>query len=458
MGGIFSNKDSKDTNKFNENGMIAGDVESGLSVRPQMQQIESNTDNEINDNDKEQRCCPNTSKSNNNNNNNNNFNNNGTESEALIDKSNETEIKKLKRQINELKAGIKDRDTKVSNLENDVKRWKDRVTNLSNDLRMTSDDKYKKLLNENIKLQENLDEIYGGVPDSSEFPDIEYIKKRFDNTKKQSHNNLYTLLFDELEEYYDASSGSNESKDDGEISVEVYQVLYRLVFECYDEMMEYKDEKIKKIIENLESETKYVTKDTKDKIWLIVQPLLQHEWSIFVKNKYSNSNFKPKNRKKQKKKEPKVDVEIMNKHIDDIYKKIIEKFPFINDVLEFSQQKAKIEESFKKYISECCQICWLMILQKPGLLFYPDKFKADEINGSSDDISKDIMYSAKKFNQKFHEPDGMEESNIDINYEIQYYTWPSLIKKPKIKNGKHVLISRTKIYVPEPDYSDDDNN
>ena len=99
-----------------------------------------------------------------------------------------------------------------------------------------------------------------------------------------------------------------------------------------------------------------------------------------------------------------------------------------------------------------------MILQKPGLLFYPDKFKADEITGSSEIMSNDIVYNIKQFNPKIHEPDSNEELDIDSNYNIQYYTWPSLIKKPKINNKKCVMISKSKIYVPETDYSDDDNN
>ena len=151
----------------------------------------------------------------------------------------------------------------------------------------------------------------------------------------------------ELDLYYTGSNNSKyEIKDEDEISIEVYQVLYELVFLCYDKMMKYKDAKIERIVNNLKKETVNITDDTKDKIWLIVQPLLQQEWSIFVNNnyrksnnKYNNSSFKSKNRKKQIKQEPKVDVAIMTKHIDDIYKKIKEKFSFINDVLEFSPEK-----------------------------------------------------------------------------------------------------------------------
>ena len=192
MGQFLSKIGSKDTDASNENGIIAVDVESG---RPQMQQIDSNTDVDRNDNDKDipntkPRCCPS------NNNNNNNNNDDDAESQRFLDSqhendsTNDSEIRELKATINDLKKAIKDKDTQIDDLKNDVKDWQDRLKTLSNESGMTSDDKYKKLLKENMALQQNLDEIYGGVPDSNGFPDIESIKKRFENTKKQSHTNV----------------------------------------------------------------------------------------------------------------------------------------------------------------------------------------------------------------------------------------------------------------------------
>lgn len=120
---------------------------------------------------------------------------------------------------------------------------------------------------------------------------------------------------------------------------------------------------------------------------ILLQSIIQNEWKQFINTKN----------------------EKMNKYILDIYKETTNNKK-VNNIKD-------IEDTFKSYIIECCEICWIMVLRRPKLIFYPKTFEETKNDNK--------IFQMNQFDNKYHKTDLDEDL---IPKKIHYCIWPAIIK------------------------------
>eukprot|EP00483_Globobulimina_turgida_P009782 UN09801 len=89
----------------------------------------------------------------------------------------------------------------------------------------------------------------------------------------------------------------------------------------------------------------------------MIHPQLQQQWEEYLYNEMENVYG--------------INVYDKNKVIDDIFVSICGENKYKN----WRFLGNKFEKGMKDYIFKCCEICWIMILTKPELTFYPSSFR-----------------------------------------------------------------------------------
>ena len=94
-------------------------------------------------------------------------------------------IEELKQEFN---VNLTDKDIEID-------KWKQRCKILSiNSNGLTVDDKYKKLINGNHQLRNSLSDVMS-TPGDTKFPELQYIKKLYQNIKRQYHKNVCYIIY-----------------------------------------------------------------------------------------------------------------------------------------------------------------------------------------------------------------------------------------------------------------------
>ena len=140
----------------------------------------------------------------------------------------------------------------------------------------------------------------------------------------------------------------------------------------------------------------------------MIYPQLQQQWEHYLKSKMENQH--------------QIDLPDIGTVVDGVYNLVIDKEPYSS--LQFPN-----DIPLKTYIKECAEICWIMILMKPELSFYPTSFRA-----IYDDEKEDYQYDETE------KHDLREGSKTENGAKIIYFAVPTILKRnPEDKETVRVL-------------------
>lgn len=140
----------------------------------------------------------------------------------------------------------------------------------------------------------------------------------------------------------------------------------------------------------------------------MIHPQLQEQWEFYFKSKMENQY--------------QIDISDIDTVVDGLYNLSVSEEPY-------SSWKFLNENKLKKYIKECAEICWIMILMKPELSFHPAAFRA-----IYDDQKEDHRYDEKE------KHDLWEGSKTKNGAKTIYFSVPAISQRHLVDKEKSLQV------------------
>lgn len=339
--------------------------------------------------------------------------------------------------------------------------------------------KYKKLKTTNLDLQKKVMKLVAPASDKSDLPTMEDIRQDFDKLRKQTANNLFNDLTDEITDQFG-------SADDEVVDRAAREVLFVSLLATYHRIRKFKRDKYEGVFNDFASIFDIKKAEEKEKLqetmYMVTRPYFQNHYKKFSKHQFM-----------QGVKEKDNDMDAV---IDEIYEAVKAHYPDYG-----FWKKKSYEKRIKKYIGQTCELCWIMVLNTPQLYFYPPVFSKEDGDTSKklhDELAeqmdpekntdrsrskkkkkkkgpyrvkeeqemdaivkqhKDNPFDCTTFDDKFHEifnvgvdDEDEEGAGAPSDYngkKIAYCGWPSLVRKPLLTSEKHTQITKTFAYTSD---------
>merc|ERR1712217_98303 len=146
-------------------------------------------------------------------------------------------------------------------------------------------------------------------------------------------------------------------------------------------------------------------------IGTMIHPLLQQQWDHYLKAKMENQYG--------------IEIQEIDTVINALYQSIIKMEAYSS----WGFLKNTYHRQLKSYISKCAEICWIMLLMKPELSFYPNSFRA-----IYDDETGDDQYDESK------KHDLWTGSKTKNGAKIIYFSIPSISQPHLLQKDKSLQI------------------
>lgn len=146
-------------------------------------------------------------------------------------------------------------------------------------------------------------------------------------------------------------------------------------------------------------------------IGTMIHPQLQQQWDHYFRSKMENQYD--------------IDIADIDTVINALYQCIIKK----EEYSSWGFLKNTYHRQLKSCILKCAEICWIMILMKPELSFYPHSFRA-----LYDDEKEDHQYDESK------KHDLWTGSKTKNGAKIVYFSVPAISQKHLLQKDKSLQI------------------
>jgi len=197
--------------------------------------------------------------------------------------------------------------------------------------------------------------------------------------RQQTLDNLHGAIADELAEKYEdlddgdeSDSDSAESKGDGDgdgdgdaetktkfdllIDRAASEFLFVVLMESMEAMKARKSKICRVIAKQLHVEDNE-RQSAEQMIATMIHPQLQQRWEHYLRSEMEN-NFE-------------IEVTTIEPVVDAIFDAAVS----LEQFEQWGFLRNQYRRQIKTYIMKCCEICWIMILTKPTLSFYPSSFR-----------------------------------------------------------------------------------
>ena len=231
-------------------------------------------------------------------------------------------------------------------------------------------------------------------------------------TLRNLHDDIVDELMDkyeDLEEYEDTDS-SDDVKENGDGELETKskfellmdrvasEFLFGVLMESMKAMKERKSKICQMILRQLHVQDND-DQTVEQTVATAIHPQLQQQWEFYFNLEMENQH--------------EIDLPDIYTVVDGIYDVVIDKEPY-------SSWTFLNEKKLKRYIKECAEICWIMILMKPELSFHPTSFR-----------------SVHRYNER-DKHDLWEGSKTKNGAQTVYFAVPAILQKHLV-NKENVL-------------------
>ena len=296
---------------------------------------------------------------------------------------------------------------------------------------------------QNNSLRDQLQQLTMGQGIETDFiKEEDFATKKFSPFRQQTLKNIHDEIVDELCEIYDEldnedDDDNDDDSDDSKLNIDNvineetdtkskfeilmerigYEFLYNVLILCHNEMKQRKEKICQIIAKQLSVKSTIISNS--------IHPILQQKWKHYFKNEMTNIYD--------------INVKNINIVIDEIYKKICQEFKQCQK-WTFLRKKKTFIKLLKKYLLDACEICWIMILTKPQLNFYPKG--SDKNNGFRmfvNNKNNEYLYNAK---DKHDLCTGSKTKNA----KIVFFSVPAITQKHFTQKSKHLEIIKGTLF------------
>eukprot|EP00485_Elphidium_margaritaceum_P018827 CAMPEP_0202734424 /NCGR_PEP_ID=MMETSP1385-20130828/188675_1 /ASSEMBLY_ACC=CAM_ASM_000861 /TAXON_ID=933848 /ORGANISM="Elphidium margaritaceum" /LENGTH=467 /DNA_ID=CAMNT_0049400785 /DNA_START=329 /DNA_END=1732 /DNA_ORIENTATION=- len=280
---------------------------------------------------------------------------------------------------------------------------------------------------ENQKLKDRLQQIAFGVGEMAFIREEDFANEKYSPFRQQTlqtvHDEVVEHLMQEYQGRLDVSDDDMEDEDamndDEEMDPKpkfellmdrmASEFLFELLLRCYERMKQRKL-KICDIVARQLSIADNANKRATAIAEVMIHPQLQQQWSTYLTNAMPNV-FE-------------IHVPNITTVVEEIFHSIVTSATYRD--WQFLNGKM-IKKQIEKSIRQALEICWIMILTKPQMEFYPSSFRM--FAGQKESIS--MLYNKKQKHELW------TGSKTNDNAKMVYFAVPAVVQTRPSSSKQH---------------------